>query len=287
MKTDRNDQLNKETYTAESTDTIRQKIDINRLRTQSLIQNNQTRDFLNLPRGTHLDVLAIPFCGGGEALDVYLPFLDEKSEVILIDISQDKVDAAEAFAIEAGFKGKITKISKPAIEAFEILKSSGVKIDLVDLKLALIWDPEWQKTLSELYTIIKPGGLVIIQDMNPSTMWTEPHSDNLDILVRGLIEFRQKRGLENNINSLITPVSKAIGFEVEGTGSYQTITLEGHDNHYDVWNFLDGAKIPITNLGKVSEEVFDRCLKDYKSELKKSRMAYPEMNQYKLRMPEQ
>lgn len=149
-----------------SNDTIEPK----RLAILSALYDAQSIDWLSayLKPGQHVLELG---CGEGQLAKKMLPLLQPEGAYTGIELNKKR--AADAAAALANFKN-ITIINQDALEAIQSLPKK--QFDVIYFRWFLWIIPQHQRVdfLKNLFSLLKPGGVILAEEADMTTQKTEP-----------------------------------------------------------------------------------------------------------------
>jgi ubiquinone/menaquinone biosynthesis C-methylase UbiE len=160
-------------------------------------------------------------CGGGDlAFDIALT-VAPSGRVLGIDIDQTKLDLATREAAELG----LTNVDFQYANIIEPVSSGD--FDLVHARFVLTHLTDPALALKHIWTALRPGGTVVVEDIDFSGYFCYPDSAALWRYVQLYTETTRRRSVDANIGPRLPSLLSQAGFEKIELNVVQPSGFEG------------------------------------------------------------
>jgi ubiquinone/menaquinone biosynthesis C-methylase UbiE len=151
-------------------------------------------------------------CGVGIMTEYLAKAVGEDGKVYAFDVSDEQLDVTKQRILKSGLnnviflKGSITEIDNLPINSADIVYSR--------LLLMHLQTPE--KAIKKMYSLLKPNGVLLLQESTISTSHISKGGANLDDYFQTLINIGKNKGVDYNIGVNLPFLCKKIGYtEIE------------------------------------------------------------------------
>ncbi len=147
-------------------------------------------------------------CGTGTMTEYLAKTVGEFGKVYALDVSSEQLDVAEERILKAGLnnvvfiKGDITKIENLQINHADIVYSRLILMHLQNPKDAL----------RKMYSLLKPNGVLLLQESTISTSSFSKENIILDNYFQTLIDIGKHKGVDFNVGKKLPFLCSEIGF---------------------------------------------------------------------------
>jgi SAM-dependent methyltransferase len=146
-------------------------------------------------------------CGGGDVTLDLASLVGEKGRVVGTDIDETKLDMARSEAAERGFSNADFQLAD-ANNA-----NIGAEYDVVYSRFLLTHLPDPAPALSRMFAALRPGGVLIIEDIDCTGSFCHPQNVAYDRYVTLYSETVLRRGADPNIGPRLPGMLDAAGCE--------------------------------------------------------------------------
>ena len=147
-------------------------------------------------------------CGPGDVTFLAARMVGPEGSVIGIDKSPDAIDAARRRASQAGVSNV----------RFEVQELPGLTlaepVDAIVGRLILMYFPDPAAVLRQLLAHLKPGGLVVFQEMDMATATSEPWCDLVETTGQRIIQTFERAGIETRCGLKLRAIFRDAGLPV-------------------------------------------------------------------------
>jgi ubiquinone/menaquinone biosynthesis C-methylase UbiE len=196
-----------------------------RLRIISRVLHSTTTsllDRLKLDRG---DICLDAGCGGGDVTREIARRVGPEGKVIGIDIDSEKIEIARTESAQLG----ITNIEFRLLDIckHQLVSNDDYGFDAVYARFLLTHLPDPASVINAFYAALKPGGVVILEDIEISGSFVFPESKAFRRFYELYIAAVRKRGGDPDIGPRLPLLLKDGGFEKVDLNIVQPTGLEG------------------------------------------------------------
>lgn len=143
--------------------------------------------------------------------------------------------------------------------------------DVIVVREVLQYLPDPSVAVAEIFRVLKPGGRVIVEDLEDDLYIVEPPNPDSFILLHGAIANLQKmKGGNRNVGRRLAPLLHLGGFEVTKVstlteGDFVDTTSASYERAF-VIDQLTSARSEIIDKGVLTTDEFDSNIEDLKSQ---------------------
>lgn len=150
-------------------------------------------------------------CGAGDVSFIAAEIVGPSGHVIGVDRSPAAVDAARERARRVGHLNVTFKVGDAADLAI------GGEFDAIVGRLVLMYLPDPVKALRGLQRLLRPQGLVVLQEGDPHTIDSEPECPLVSQIRSWMIAALERTGCATRMGSRLSTVLHKAGFRPEGS----------------------------------------------------------------------
>jgi ubiquinone/menaquinone biosynthesis C-methylase UbiE len=148
-------------------------------------------------------------CGAGDVSILAADFVGPSGSILGVDQSADSITLARQRVESVGFSN-----IKFEVNTLEDLKQSGPETRQFDAligRLILLYTPNPAANLQKMATLVRPGGLIIFQEMDMTTGRAVPEIPLYDLCGHWICTAFQRAGVETEMGSRLYSIFKAAG----------------------------------------------------------------------------
>jgi SAM-dependent methyltransferase len=158
-------------------------------------------------------------CGGGDVTLDLAGLIGPKGKVVGSDIDETKLELARREAEEKGFGNVEYRLSN--------IVQSEAEFDVVYARFLLTHLSDPAGALAKIRRAARPGGVVIIEDIDLSGFFCHPYSAGFQRLVEFYTQAARRRGGDPNIGLRLPGLFLDAGFEQVQTNVAQPAGIDG------------------------------------------------------------
>ena len=170
-----------------------------------------------------------------------------------VDLSQDHLSEASRLARGA------------SLENIEFRQASIYEIDLPDsafdfayCRFLLSHLNQPVAAMTAMAACLKPGGLLVCEEPDLKTIYSEPSSPSYEEAVRRILRLADSRDLDYRFGAKLALCARSIGLEVCQADAYQRHFLSGVEKSLWTWSFTEARQALLTTSSSPAE--LDNCL---------------------------
>jgi SAM-dependent methyltransferase len=194
-------------------------------------------------------------CGGGD-VTVALGRLASEGSALGIDVDGTKVDLARAEAADAGLRNVEFRVHD-VMEPFP----DGDRFDVVYVRFVLTHLPEPAKALANMQECLRPGGVLIAEDIDFTGHFCEPDRPALWRYVELYTEAVRLRGGDPNIGPRLPGLLRDAGLRQVGVNVVQPAGVTGEVKLIGAIT-LEAIADAVLAAGLATPEELDRTVDD-------------------------
>jgi ubiquinone/menaquinone biosynthesis C-methylase UbiE len=189
-------------------------------------------------------------CGGGDVTLAMARLVQPAGRVLGIDMDRVKVDLAGADAAEQNLPNVEFRVGDAAT------LDAGAEFDLVYARLLLTHVQQPDAVLGRMVAAVKPGGAVVVEDLDHSAVFSYPACPPLDHYVGLYNEMARRRGGDPTIGPKLPGMYRRAGLVDLRVGAVQPVFMDG-DAKYIHQITLENVREPIISAGLTTSEDLD------------------------------
>jgi ubiquinone/menaquinone biosynthesis C-methylase UbiE len=163
-------------------------------------------------------------CGTGQTALWIAAQVGSSGSVMAVDASREQLQVAETSATEAG----IGNLSFHGANAYE-LRLPAESFDMVYSRFLFCHLDDPARALTEMKSILKPGGVLVCEDHDDGGIFTEPQTCAYRRWVEISVALNRARGLDSCIGLKLLGLFRATGFPQPNVRVNQLAFLRGEE----------------------------------------------------------
>jgi ubiquinone/menaquinone biosynthesis C-methylase UbiE len=186
-------------------------------------------------------------CGGGEVTFEMARLVEPGGSVAGVDMDEVKLGLARKAAVERGvsnvefFAGNVSEWDEP--DAYDVVYSRFLLQHL----------SEPVNLLRRMWSAVRPGGLVIVEDADFDGWCCHPPNEGFDFFVRAYAEVIRRRGGDHAAGRKLYRYFLEAGIPVPRVALVQSVFVSGEGKEL-AWSTLDATSEVILSEGVASSE---------------------------------
>ena len=180
------------------------------------------------------------------------------AHAIAVDLSHDHLAEASRLAREAGLNN--VEFRQGSIYASDLPHSAS---DVAYCRFLLSHLNQPVAAMAAMATCLKPGGLLVCEEPDLKTLYSEPASPAYDEAVRRILQLADSLDLDYRFGTKLALRARSIGLEVLRADAYQRHFLSGAEKGLWTWSFIEAKQALLTKSSSPAE------LDNFLSELQK------------------
>lgn len=147
-------------------------------------------------------------CGSGIMTEHLAKIVEQTGHVYALDISKEQIEVSQNRLIESGLKN-VTFITGDIATA----DLPTNKADIVYARFFLMHQTEPQKIIAKMHSLLKPGGVLVLQESTMSTVHFSIKNVEIEKYVNAIVNLGKSRSVDFNIGRRLSELCKDAGFE--------------------------------------------------------------------------
>ncbi len=189
-------------------------------------------------------------CGGGDVALAMARLVEPAGRVVGIDMDAVKVDLARADAAEQNLSNVEFRVGDAATLDAE------AEYDIVYARLLLAHVKEPDAVLARMVAAVKPGGAVVVEDLDHTAVFSYPACPDLDRYVTLFDDVVRRRGGDPAIGPRLPGMFRRAALVDLRVGMVQPVFVDGDAKHIHQLT-LENVREPIIAAGLATSEVLD------------------------------
>jgi 2-polyprenyl-3-methyl-5-hydroxy-6-metoxy-1,4-benzoquinol methylase len=194
-------------------------------------------------------------CGVGVVTRTLAEMIGPFGSVIGIDVNTEQLDQANALCVREG----LSSVSFLAASA----DTTGLppnSFDLVYCRFLLLHLPDPASCLREMVRVLKPGGILVVEDGDLSTATSVPPSAT-DAFADLFSRLGPSRGLDYSLSRRLYHLVRDAGLSDLNMEIHQPVMMKGENRSFLKWS-VEEARNAFIGAGLITSEELDRTLSE-------------------------
>jgi SAM-dependent methyltransferase len=192
-------------------------------------------------------------CGVGLTTRMLAEMTGRGGSAVGIDVHAAQLDEARRICANGG----LTNTSFLQADACDT-KLPDNSFDLVYCRFLLLHLPNPQACLREMRRVLKPGGILFVEDGDLASAESIP-ATAINAFAELFTRLAPARGLNYSLSRNLFPMVKAAGFSQPAIEIHQPAIIDGDGRFFLKWS-VEEAGPALISAGIVSQEVLERTL---------------------------
>lgn len=141
----------------------------------------------------------------------------------------------------------------------------SASFDLVFSRFLFEYLPHRDQALQEMIRVCRPGGLIVLQDLDGQLMWHDPPDEELDHVLQGIRVHLENAGFDPFVGRKLYALAYAAGLQdiMVQAESYHLIPGRIDDENYRLWELKLDIALPVITQAVGSVDMAQRVKQQF------------------------
>jgi ubiquinone/menaquinone biosynthesis C-methylase UbiE len=201
-------------------------------------------------------------CGPIGVLHLLSEKVGSTGKVLGLDLDERTIDLARLNIREKGLSN--VEVRQANIKKTGLPKAS---FDIAHMRLVLVNVPEPEKIVTEMVSLVRPGGKVAIQEADYITNFCYPSIESWTTLFQVYEKYSEANGIDLHIGRRIASLMRDAGVVDINVNPYAHVYPPGHSRRILFYQFMTNVRDRLVEQGLISNKRFDEDMKAIEAHL--------------------